>query len=188
DGSYAEPSEVRIESEGGERRAVLSATGQPLEIGPIEKMSKSKRNTVGLDEIAGTAGADTARWFMLSDSPPERDVIWTEEGAQGAWRFAQRVWRLVGDAGRIAATPGTPRPQVFGAPALALRKAAHGPLAHVPDDIERLRFNVCVAHIYEFANAFAPSLSAIGPNPPADYRFAAGEAADILVSLFHPMM
>jgi leucyl-tRNA synthetase len=115
-------------------------------------------------------------------------VIWTEEGAQGAWRFVQRLWRIVGDAARIAAPEGSPRPSTFGVAALALRKAAHRALAHVTDDIERLRFNVCVAHIYEFANAFATSLASIGTNPDPDYRYAAREAADILVCLFHPMM
>ena len=84
-------------------RATLLATGAPVEIGSIEKMSKSKKNTVDPDDIIGTYGADTARWFMLSDSPPERDVIWTEEGVQGAWRFVQRLWRLVGEAAEIAA-------------------------------------------------------------------------------------
>ena len=62
-------------------------------------MSKSKRNTVDPDDIIGTYGADVARWFMLSDSPPDRDVEWTERGVQGAWRFSQRLWRLVGEAG-----------------------------------------------------------------------------------------
>jgi len=187
-GSYAEPSEVRIESEGGERRAVLSATGQPLEIGPIEKMSKSKRNTVGLDEIAGTAGADTARWFMLSDSPPERDVIWTEEGAQGVWRFLQKLWRLIADAAEVVAAADRARPGEFGAPALALRKAAHRALARVSEDIERLRFNVCVAHIHEFVNAFQTSLAEVTTKPMADYRWAVGEAASILARLIQPMM
>jgi leucyl-tRNA synthetase len=188
DGTYAEPAEVKVEIDSNTRRARLTATNEPLEIGPIEKMSKSKRNTVGLDEISGTAGADTARWFMLSDSPPERDVIWTEEGAQGAWRFVQRLWRMVCDAAQIAAPANAPRPPTFDGAALSLRKAAHRALAHVTDDIERLRFNVCVAHIYEFANAFATSLATIGADPDPGYRFAAREAADILVCLFHPMM
>src|SRR5215217_5997601 len=101
DGTYLEPSQVKITTAGEIRRAVLASGGEPVEIGPIEKMSKSKLNTIGLDDIAGTAGADTARWFMLSDSPPERDVIWTEEGAQGASRFVQRVWRLVNEVAAL---------------------------------------------------------------------------------------
>jgi leucyl-tRNA synthetase len=179
---------VTIEGTGDERRATLTATGEPIEIGSIEKMSKSKRNTVDPDDIIGSYGADTARWFMLSDSPPERDVIWTEEGVQGAWRFVQRLWRLVGEAADVAAAADTPRPTAFGAPALALRKAAHRALAHASDDVERLRFNVCVAHIYEFANAFHASLGSIETEPTADYRWAVREAIDILVRLFHPMM
>jgi leucyl-tRNA synthetase len=188
DGSWAEPAEVKIETVGSERRAVLAKGNEPIDIGPIEKMSKSKHNTVGLDEIAGTAGADTARWFMLSDSPPERDVIWTEEGAQGAFRFVQRLWRIVGDAAQSAAPPGAARPNEFSEGALALRKAAHRALARVSEDIERLRFNVCIAHIYEFANAFADSLASQETAPAADYRWALREAADILVQLFAPMM
>src|SRR5437588_9129883 len=151
-------------------------------------MSKSKRNTVGLDEIAGTAGADTARWFMLSDSPPDKDVIWTEQGAQGAWRFVQRVWRLVADAAEAATTAPPARPGEFGAPALALRKAAHRALARVSEGIEGLHFNVCVARINEFVNAFQTSLAELETEPMADYRWAVREAADILVRLFNPMM
>ena len=94
----------------GTPRAVLTATGEAVEIGPIEKMSKSKRNTVDPDDIIGTYGADMARWFMLSDSPPERDVIWSDKGVQGAWRFVQRLWRLVDDAAQIAAPCDLPRP------------------------------------------------------------------------------
>jgi leucyl-tRNA synthetase len=188
DGNYVEPAEVKIVTEGDTRRALLGSTGEPIEIGPIEKMSKSKRNTVGLDEIAGSAGADTARWFMLSNSPPERDVIWTEEGAQGATRFVQRLWRLSSEAAGIAAAADAPRPDTFGPPALALRKAAHRALARVSEDIERLHFNTCVAHINEFANAFQDSLAELESEPKADYRWAAREAAGILVRLFHPMM
>src|SRR5262249_34318563 len=77
------------------RVATLKSTGEPIEIGSIEKMSKSKKNTVDPDDIIRDYGADVARWFMLSDSPPERDVIWTEEGVRGASRFVQRLWRHV---------------------------------------------------------------------------------------------
>jgi leucyl-tRNA synthetase len=170
----------------------LTATGEPIEIGPIEKMSKSKRNTVDPDDIIGSYGADTARWFVLSDSPPERDVIWTEEGVQGAWRFVQRLWRLVNEAAEVAAeggtSPGAPRPDSFGEAALTLRKAAHLALSRVTDDVDKLRFNRCVAHIYEFANAFQGSLGGQETPPAADYFWAVREAAEILVRLFHPMM
>ena len=187
-GEWVTPAEVAMVGAGDEHRATLKTTGAPVEIGGIEKMSKSKKNTVDPDDIMGSYGADTARWFMLSDSPPERDVIWTEEGVQGAWRFVQRLWRLIGDAASIAAAPNLPRPPVFSAEALALRKAAHRALSRVTEDIERLRFNVCVAHIYEFANAFGASLGSIETEPGGDYRWAAREAADILVCLFNPMM
>ena len=130
-GEWVMPAEVKIEGAGEERRATLLATGEPIEIGAIEKMSKSKRNTVDPDDIIDSYGADTARWFMLSDSPPERDVIWTEEGVQGAWRFVQRLWRLVHEAAEVAAPADAPRPASFSEPALALRKAAHRALAEV---------------------------------------------------------
>ena len=187
-GDWVEPAEVKVEGSGDDRHASLIATGEPVAIGPIEKMSKSRRNTVDPDDIIGTYGADTARWFMLSDSPPERDVNWTEEGVQGAWRFVQRLWRLVHEAAEVAAAGSAPQPPAFTPPALALRKAAHRALARLSEDIERLRFNVCVAHIYEFANAFQASLASLETKPMADYRWAVREAADILVRLFHPMM
>jgi len=188
DGEWVTPAEVKIDGAGSERRATLIATGEPIKIGPIEKMSKSKKNTVDPDDIIGSYGADTARWFMLSDSPPERDVIWTEEGVQGASRLVQRLWRLVHEARDVAAPVDAPRPASFGEPALALRKAAHRALARVSEDVERLRFNVCVAHIYEFANTFQASLANLETEPSDDYRWAVREAVDILVRLFHPMM
>jgi len=187
-GEWIMPADIKVEGAGEARRATLLATGEPVAIGPIEKMSKSKRNTVDPDDIIASYGADTARWFMLSDSPPERDVIWTEEGVQGAWRFVQRLWRLVHEAAAVAAAADLPRPPQFSEAALALRKAAHRGLARVSEDIERLRFNVCVAHIYELANAFQGSFAELEDEPAADYRWAVREAVDILVRLFHPMM
>ena len=100
----------------------------------------------------------------------------------------QRLWRLVGDAAAVVAPGDAPRPEAFGETALALRKAAHRALARVSEDIDRLRFNVCIAHMYEFANAFGASMGSQESEPAADYRWAVREAADILVRLFAPMM
>jgi len=190
-GEWAAPAEVKIEANGDARHATLIATGEEIEIGPIEKMSKSKRNTVDPDDIIGEYGADVARWFMLSDSPPERDVEWTERGVQGAARFMQRLWRLVGEGAEIARNAPAARPAQFSPPALALRKAAHKALANVGDDVEKLHFNVCVAHIYEFANALNEIIgdadSEDGSVAP-DFMWAMREAVNILVQLFAPMM
>ena len=95
---------------------------------------------------------------MLSDSPPDRDVIWSDERVQGASRFVQRLWRLVNELAEIAKAAPAARPASFGADALGLRKAAHGALDKVSSGIERLHFNVCLAHIREFANALAEVL------------------------------
>jgi leucyl-tRNA synthetase len=183
DGAWLMPAEVRIDSEGGERRAVRIDTGELVEIGSIEKMSKSKKNTVDPDDIIASYGADTARWFMLSDSPPERDVIWTEEGVQGAARFVQRIWRLVGEIADLEAA-GTPA-----AGDHPLRRAAHKTLASVEDHIEALRFNVAVARIYELGNAVQAELQEVragraAPDSPAALR----EATGLLVQMIAPMM
>jgi leucyl-tRNA synthetase len=185
-GDWVEPASVKIDGLGDARHATLAATGEAIEIGAIEKMSKSKKNTVDPDDIIAAYGADTARWFMLSDSPPERDVIWTEEGVQGAWRFVQRLWRLIGEIADIKAAAA--RPTAFGEQALSVRKAAHRALANVSDDIARLRFNRCVAHIYECANALGEAIGSTETAPSPDFAWALREAGDILVRLFHPMM
>jgi leucyl-tRNA synthetase len=189
DGSFVMPVDIRIETDGGARRAIDARTGAPVEIGPIEKMSKSKLNTVDPDDIIGSYGADTARWFMLSDSPPERDVIWTEEGVQGAHRFVQRVWRLVADlADRARPSNGAGGVAPSGPIGTALRKAAHRALAAVGSDIERLRFNRCVAHIYELANRLQDLLAAAKDVDEPGLNEAFMEAGRIFVQILAPMM
>ena len=187
-GQWVSPAEVDIISDGTDRKAKLLSTGAPVEIGSIEKMSKSKRNTIDPDDIIGTFGADTARWFMLSDSPPERDVIWTEEGVQGAARFVQRLWRLVGEVADLSPSPNAHDAAAEDA-VLTIRKAAHWAVIRVEEDVERLRFNRCVAHAYELANALQAEL-AVKKDKPVSPEFitAMREAATFLIQIIAPMM
>ncbi|OYQ31103.1 leucine--tRNA ligase [Sandarakinorhabdus cyanobacteriorum] len=133
------PDEVERGAEG----AVLKADGQPVDVGRVIKMSKSKKNVVDPDAILGRYGADAVRWFVLSDSPPERDLVWSEAGIDGAWRFVQRVWRLAED--NAAAAGGEEDRKVT--------RLVHRTIAAVTDDIDRLQFNKAVARLYELVNA-----------------------------------
>jgi leucyl-tRNA synthetase len=188
-GAWVAPAEVRIVSDADGRRAFRLEGVDEIEIGPIEKMSKSKRNTIDPDEIISTYGADTARWFMLSDSPPDRDVIWTEAGVQGAFKQTQRLWRLSNEIARAVGDRRPARPESFSTEAARVRQAAHAALAKIEDDIERLRFNVAIATIYELANTLSAAVGAIETASVADdLRYAFAEAGDMLVHAFAPMM
>ncbi|WP_416357204.1 leucine--tRNA ligase [Aureimonas phyllosphaerae] len=184
---WVPPADVAIEESDGTRTARRLSTGAPIEIGGIEKMSKSKKNVVDPDDIIGSLGADTARWFMLSDSPPERDVIWTEAGAEGAHRFVQRVWRLVAETAEVLNGLGTGLGETSAA-ATAVRRAAHRTAAGVGDDIERLAFNKAVARLYELVNSLSSALQEAALREDASLREAARESLSILVRLVAPMM
>ncbi|MGE4128945.1 MAG: leucine--tRNA ligase [Hyphomicrobiaceae bacterium] len=183
-GAWLLPSEVRFEGDGADRRAIEIASGKPAVIGSIEKMSKSKKNLVDPDEIIQHYGADCARWFMLSDSPPERDVIWTEEGIAAAGRFIQRLWRVVNEAVEKAAPKGTPLPAALSDDAVALRRAAHKALDTVGRNIEGLRFNVAVAQLYELTNTLSSAMGKSGQGLSEALR----ESTELLVQMFAPMM
>ncbi len=148
DGAWVEPGNVRKEGAG----AVRISDGAPVTVGRSEKMSKSKKNTVDPQAIVGTYGADAARLFMLSDSPPERDLEWTDAGIEGAWRYLNRLWRLAGIARDI---PTGPVPAGLDADPAMVNRQIHRTIAAVSDDLERFRFNSAVARIRELTNALA---------------------------------
>ncbi|WP_018689768.1 leucine--tRNA ligase [Ahrensia kielensis] len=187
DKGWVTPAEIRIDDNDGIRTAVHLESGKQVEIGSIEKMSKSKKNVVDPDDIIASYGADTARWFMLSDSPPERDVIWTESGVEGAHRLLQRVWRLIVDASDVL-KDAEPRIGTDGA-ALAVSKATHKTLEAVGADIEKLAFNKAVARLYELTNQLANPLTEIakGKADPALVS-AVKDAVQIYLSMIAPMM
>jgi leucyl-tRNA synthetase len=142
DGAWVEPTDVEILTEGGERRARQLSTGEAVTIGDIEKMSKSKKNVVAPAEILDTHGVDAGRLFVLSDSPPERDVQWTSGGLEGAGRFVQRVWTLFdghdpAKAGETAADE-------------SLRRETHKAIKAVTEGVDGFRFNSAIAKLYAF--------------------------------------
>ncbi len=183
-GEWLMPTQVERQGDGW----VEIETGAPVTVAPAEKMSKSKKNVIDPDDIIEKYGADTARWFMLSDTPPERDIEWTESGVLGAWRFVQRIWRLVSDVVE-APTPDVSMPAASfdNAAALELQRATHATIAAVGDDISGLRFNRAIARIYEFVNVISACMSS-GRGSDEQLGTAQRDAVTTLVQLFAPMM
>ncbi len=176
DGNWLYPDEVTKRADG----AVVAADGRAVTVGRIEKMSKSKRNTVDPGVIVERFGADAARWFVLSDNPPERDVEWTENGVLGAARFVQRIYRL---AETIAREPVMDKPIAFSAEAKTLRQLTHRSIAAVSEALETFAFNLGVARAYELAGAL------VGESPvEPSLLWARREAVEILARLVAPMI
>ncbi|MEA1940928.1 MAG: leucine--tRNA ligase [Pseudomonadota bacterium] len=177
-GKWLGPDEV----EDRDGALVEVATGQPVTVGAIEKMSKSKKNVVDLDAFIESYGADAARWFVLSDSPPERDVEYTDSGVEGVWRFIQRLWTTVTSLPEGAPGPDSVAANAQG-DALDIRRAAHKALKSVTDSIEGFRFNSAVAQIHDLVNA----VRKFEPSDEAGIA-AKAEALGILVRMIAPFI
>ena len=188
DGRWVSPAEIIISEADGKRTAKHNETGESITIGSIEKMSKSKKNTVDPTDIIESFGADTARWFMLSDSPPERDVIWTEAGAEGAHRFVQRIWRLVADASDFLGDTKQETPEKLSDEALALRRITHKTLASVEAAIEQLGFNRSVAQIYQLVNHMASVVKKDKLDKDPSLAATLDESMQMLLLMAAPMM
>ena len=175
-GKWLFPTEVTKDGD----QWVETSTGAVATAGRTEKMSKSKRNVVDPELIIETYGADTARLFMLSDSPPERDMEWTESGVEGASRFLKRIWRLARDE-RLAAC-GTPIPNTLGETATAALRMAHKSILALSADIENFRFNRAVAQLHMLTNTITNvKMGEVGA--PAAKRFATETLAQLLSPL-----
>ncbi|MBB4075758.1 leucyl-tRNA synthetase [Bartonella fuyuanensis] len=182
---WVSPMDISIVEKDGKRQAYKLTDQSEVTIGSIEKMSKSKKNVVDPDDIIASYGADTVRWFVLSDSPPDRDVIWTESGVEGAYRFVQRVWRYVAlsaavlkDVAPCAGHKGE---------ALELSKVAHRTLCAVEDDLEKFAFNRAIARLYEFLNSLAPLLNRIA-SVDDEMKASLRQAMDFFLAMLAPMM
>ncbi|WP_300542650.1 leucine--tRNA ligase [Maricaulis sp.] len=178
EGKWLSPDEVEYR----DGKPVEIATGRPVTVGAIEKMSKSKKNVVDLDAFIESYGADAARWFVLSDSPPERDVEYTDSGVEGVWRFIQRLWTTVTALPETAPGPMT-EADIASGEALDIRRSAHKALKSVTESIEGFRFNSAVAQVHDLVNV----LRKYEPADPVGIA-AKAEALGILVRVIAPFV
>ena len=175
------PDEIKsIRSHEFSREKVMISTGMPVEIGGSIKMSKSKKNVVDPIDIIEQYGADTARWFVMSDSPPDRDVEWTETGIEGAWRHIQKVWRvaydiLSQDDNAMRLEPDDEKDTIKN-----LEKAQNLAIKGVTEGIEGFAFNKSIAKLYEFTNTLAKS------SAPKENKMGALEILSILMQPMTP--
>ncbi len=174
---YLFPEEVVVKDG---RHVLKSDPNVVVTVGPVEKMSKSKKNVVDPERILAEYGADTARLFIMSDSPPEAGLNWSEQGVKGAYRFLERIWNLVQDFG------DWPRPADVTDPALALecRKVLHKAIKAVTADVERFSFNTCIARLRELGNYLFANAEKIVAAGESD---AVAEAIDNLLTMLFPI-
>ena len=178
-GQWLFPIDVRQEEDGSLSHI---PTGDKVTEGRYEKMSKSKRNVVDPDEIIEQFGADAVRWFVLSDSPPARDLLWTENGLEGAWRFTKRIWRIATEAIENLNAKTNQKTDIKGFLSSDLRQLTHKTIDGVSRDIEAFHINKAVARIYELANALN-----IAPHG-EDALEVWNESVETLILLIGPMM
>ena len=148
DGNWIFPEEVVYRD--GKPTHVNS--GKPVTVGQIESMSKSKKNTIDPQNIVETYGADTARWFILSDTPPERDIQWTDKGVDASSKFIQKAWKIINEGKNKISKKDNQIPDEFSNEALEIRKITHKAIKDVTDALDNLRFNRAIAHVYELTN------------------------------------
>ena len=180
EGRWLFPDEVEKQNDVWQQRD----GGQAVKAGRIEKMSKSKRNVIDPDKIIETYGADTARLFMMSDSPPERDMEWTSSGVEGASRFLNRIFKLSQneDDTRPFADTGSDAPADIDSKAEALIKITHHTIRGITEDIERFRFNRAVAALHSLNNA----ITACDENTPSQ-NWARRFSVETLARLIAPI-
>jgi len=185
DGKWLYPEEIKKLPDGS---AVHVGTGEPVTVGRREVMSKSKKNVVAPSTIIETYGADTARLFMLSDSPPERDLDWSEAGIDGAWRYVNRLWRTLGERLELMVTLGAAQPNAIDGAAAEVHRTVHKSIAAVTEDLEQFRFNRAVARVRELSNALDDLVDQPASADGAGRAWVLRFGYETLVKLLGPMM
>ena len=178
-GKWLLPTDITRDENG-----VTAADGKTVTVGPPIKMSKSKKNVVDPQDILDTYGADAARLFVVSDSPPDRDVEWTEKGIEGSWRFVNRVYNRVVELMDVLSAPDAAMPSSFSATVADLRRATHKTVRDVAKSIEDFAMNKAVAQIREFSNTLFGWSAAASQ----DERWALREAVEVLVKIINPFI
>ncbi|MEB3701446.1 Leucine--tRNA ligase [Candidatus Bealeia paramacronuclearis] len=181
-GSWLYPTETTTNDQG---KVIKISDGSPVKVGRSEKMSKSRKNLVAAETIIDDYGADCARLFMLSDSPPERDLEWTDSGIEGSWRFMNRLWKLINHplVNEYKAALRSAKPDAFCDSALKLRGQVHKTIKDVSSDIEKFHYNKCMARLRELMNA----IEAFDCQDSNDH-WALGEAVRTLIQIMAPAL